>query len=445
MRNARVVPAPMWDLVEESLDEAEFLWRQWEAALSTHDRDLAGVRFWIEERLLGSLDGVRAAGPGAYEALVLPALDAEDPFRATAAAYVLAVAGDHQGVEALVAAVRDAKIDRLPIFRRALELAPAHAVMGHVESALAKATSAEVAAMLLDVASFQQRDTLDHARWAAGDASPILQASGLRALRSSRPDLRLDLVERHLGSTDLSVRQAAIETALLAGSPAAWSCCREIAKRPEPGSDRLLLYLAMLGSDADLRALVGLLGDGGAKRGALFALGFAGTRTAAVACLEMTKDEALAKLAGEAFCAIVGIDMVKEGMVLADPEPPEEPVPFEEEDLDADLVPKPEDLLPRPDPKRLEDWWERHRRLLAESERYIGGVRADLAGLQTALERGPTRRRHAIAAELAVRSGGRYRVETRAFSADQQRQMATFARLGPEVFRVPLARRFSLL
>jgi uncharacterized protein (TIGR02270 family) len=445
MSDGRVAQTPMWDLVEESLDEAEFLWRQWEAALSTHDRDLGGVRFWVEERLLGSLDGIRVGGTAAYDSLVVPALDGEDPFRATAAAHILAVAGDHQGVEALVAAVRDAKIDRLSIFRRALELAPAHAVMGHVEPALAKATSAEVATMLLDVASFQQRDTLEHARWAAGDANPILQASGLRALRSSRADLGLDLVERHLGSTDLSVRQAAIETGLLAGAPAAWACCREIANKPEPGSDRLLLYLAMLGSDADLRALVGLLGDGGAKRGALFALGFAGTRTAAVACLEMTKDEALAKLAGEAFCAIVGIDMVKEGMVLADPEPPEEPVPFEEEDLDADLVPKPDDVLPRPDPKRLAVWWEGHRRLFSENERYIGGARADLARLEGALERGPTRRRHAIAAELAVRSGGRYRVETRAFCADQQRQMGTFSSLGRDAFRGPLKRRFSPL
>ena len=445
MRTPRVAPAPMWDLVEESLDEAEFLWRQWEAALSTHNRDLGGVRFWVEERLLGSLDGVRAGGTAAYDSLVVPALEAEDPFRVMAAAYILAVAGDHQGVEALVAAVGEAKIDRLSIFRRALELAPAGVVINHVEPALAKTTSTEVAAMLLDVASFQQRDTSERARRAAGDAHPLLQAAGLRALRSSRADPGLDLVERQLGSTDRSVRQAAIETGLLAGSPAAWACCRQLAHKPEPGSGRMLLLLAMLGTDADLPTLVALLGDAGAKKEALFALGFAGTRMAAHTCLEAAKDEALAKLAGEAFCAIVGLDLVKEGMVLSDPAPPDEPVPFEEEDLDADLVATPEDLLPRPDPKRLAVWWEGHRRLFGENQRYIGGARADVARLESALEHGPTRRRHAIAAELAVRSGGRYRVETRAFSADQQRQMATFARLGPEAFRVPLARRFSPL
>jgi uncharacterized protein (TIGR02270 family) len=445
MSDPRVAPAPMWDLVEESLDEAEFLWRQWEAALSTHDRDLGGVRFWVEERLLGSLDGIRAAGAAAYDSLIGPALDADDPFRATAAAYILAVAGDRRGGEALAAAVRQTKIERLPIFRRALELAPAQAMIGHVEPSIAETSSAEVAALLLDVASFQQRDILEQARRAAGDPNPILQASGLRALRSSRADLGLDLVEHHLGSADHSVRQAAIETGLLGGAPAAWACCREIVSSPEPKSDRPLLFVALLGSDADVRGLVALLGDASAKKGSLFALGFAGTRMAADACLEAAKDDDLAKLAGEAFCAIVGLDLVKEGMVLSDPARPDEPIPFEEEDLDADIVPKPEDLLPRPDPTRLAVWWEGHRRLFAANERYVGGARADLAGLQKALEHGPTRRRHAIAAELAVRSGGRYRVETRAFCADQQRQMGTFASLGRETFRVPLARRFSPL
>src|ERR1035438_86412 len=79
--NVRSAQAPMWDLVEESLDEAEFLWRRWEAALSTHARDLAGVRFWVEERLLGSLDGLRAAGTRAYDPLLIPALAGADPFR----------------------------------------------------------------------------------------------------------------------------------------------------------------------------------------------------------------------------------------------------------------------------------------------------------------------------------------------------------------------------
>jgi uncharacterized protein (TIGR02270 family) len=166
---------------------------------------------------------------------------------------------------------------------------------------------------------------------------------------------------------------------------------------------------------------------------------------AADACLEAMKDEELAKLAGEAFCAIVGLDLVKEGMILPEPPPPDEPVPYEEEDLDADLAAKPDDLLPRPDRSRLAIWWQGQRGRFAPDQRHVGGARADLAALQHLLEHGPTRRRHATAAELAVRSSGRYQVETRAFCPDQQRQMRTFTGLGREAFRSPLARHFSAL
>ena len=50
-----------------------------------------------------------------------------------------------------------------------------------------------------------------------------------------------------------------------------------------------------------------------------------------------TQSGSLGRLAGEAFCAITGLRM--EGAYVAK-EPPEseEPIPFEEEDLEADLV-----------------------------------------------------------------------------------------------------------
>src|SRR5436190_11144567 len=51
------------DLVEESLDEAAFLWGRWESELVSLTRSLDEVWTWTEDRLHGALDGVRAAGP----------------------------------------------------------------------------------------------------------------------------------------------------------------------------------------------------------------------------------------------------------------------------------------------------------------------------------------------------------------------------------------------
>src|ERR1700690_3645855 len=121
-------PEPLWDLVEESLDEAQFLWRRFEATLATHARDLAGLSSWVKERLLGTIDGLRAGGDAAIEPPLVPALDAEDPFRAIAAAYTLAIAGDTRGTEALLAAVRAAEGPKLAGFRRAIELSRSEAL-----------------------------------------------------------------------------------------------------------------------------------------------------------------------------------------------------------------------------------------------------------------------------------------------------------------------------
>src|SRR2546422_9118671 len=53
---------PFHDLVDESLDEAAFLWRRWESELTSLTRNLDEVWSWTEDRLHGALDGVRVAG-----------------------------------------------------------------------------------------------------------------------------------------------------------------------------------------------------------------------------------------------------------------------------------------------------------------------------------------------------------------------------------------------
>src|SRR6185503_8422596 len=58
----QTVAAPFQDLVEESFDEAAFLWRRWENELVSLTRNLDEVWSWTEDRLHGALDGVRVGG-----------------------------------------------------------------------------------------------------------------------------------------------------------------------------------------------------------------------------------------------------------------------------------------------------------------------------------------------------------------------------------------------
>jgi uncharacterized protein (TIGR02270 family) len=149
-------------------------------------------------------------------------------------------------------------------------------------------------------------------------------------------------------------------------------------------------------------------------------------------------------VAAEAFCAITGLDLEGQRLVVAPPPSAPEPIPFEEDDLDADLVPSAEDLLPLPDVPGIQRWWSKNHQRFSTNTRFQGGRPVDLIVLQDELLRGPMRRRHATALELAVRTAGRYQVETRALSAEQRKQMSAFDRLGgAAIERSPLTGHFS--
>src|SRR4051794_14057106 len=102
--SARLV---LWDVAEEHLDEAEFLWDQWEKSLDAPNYALAEVAERPEERLLAHVDGLLAGGPEVIAKLVLPALDAEEPARITAAAYTLLASGEATALDAVVRCLRE--------------------------------------------------------------------------------------------------------------------------------------------------------------------------------------------------------------------------------------------------------------------------------------------------------------------------------------------------
>ena len=54
------------------------------------------------------------------------------------------------------------------------------------------------------------------------------------------------------------------------------------------------------------------------------------------------------------------------------------------------------------------------------------------------------RRRHGVSLELAIRTGGEFQVETRAFAGEQRQQIASFASLAARgIPQSPLASLFS--
>ncbi|AKI98839.1 Hypothetical protein AA314_00466 [Archangium gephyra] len=132
----------------------------------------------------------------------------------------------------------------------------------------------------------------------------------------------------------------------------------------------------------------------------------------------------LAPLAGEAFSAITGLTLQDAYVLEKREESAQEPLPLEEEDLDADLTPRPEEALPIPHPEAVGAWWRENRGNFTPGQRYLRGRSFSMETLLGELRQGPMRRRHAHALELALRSQGACRLQTRAFTRRQGTELA---------------------
>ncbi|HLK93639.1 MAG TPA: TIGR02270 family protein [Polyangia bacterium] len=433
-------PLVFWDLVEESLDEAEFLWSRFERALESPNQRLDDLSKWIEDRLAGSIDGLLAAGAAGVDRVLAPALAGKRSARIAAAAHALVAGASAPGIalvgstlaETKKPAVRDA-------IRRGLELTDRPDLPALLAQLTAGTTDAGRAAVL-DAGSFRGCFVpVDFAACFSG-ADVDLQRAAAVHLRCAPAPLQTEWIDRALNHLAPGAQPAAVETALLVGHPSALDACRALASADIAARSEMLLLLGVLGSAKDHERIIGALAKRKRRRAAIWALGFAGRKAGAAACVDLLAQGVETKLAAEALVAITGVDLAGLEMVAKAPPEPEQPIPFEEDDLDADLAGGPEDELPEPDIPAVIRWWAKNQGALDEQTRYLGGRPITFESLQAALVGGPMRRRQAIALELAIRTGGRYVVQTRDFAATQRWQMARFTGLPPEAFSGPFGR-----
>jgi uncharacterized protein (TIGR02270 family) len=93
----------LWDVVEEHLDEAEFLAELWVGARSSGSYTLGELERGPETRLAAHVDGLVVNGPLALERVAWPVIGnpKSEPFRVAAAALAMLDSGDFRVLEAL--------------------------------------------------------------------------------------------------------------------------------------------------------------------------------------------------------------------------------------------------------------------------------------------------------------------------------------------------------
>lgn len=417
-----------WDISEEHLQDAGFLWTQRELALESPRYTLAEVAEGVEERLLANLDGLVAGGPALTQRLLVPVLEdgSADPELLAVAALATLEGSSPDAEEIVLTGLSfDAPEARAAVMR-ALELSSRPGLEGALRPFLAGGgPAAEAALRVLAARGLEPDPALD--RFIASE-DLALSLAALRLAGASPEHHVRTAIEEALGSPDPSVQTAALEAGLVARLEPAWEVALGAVKegRAPPVA---LTAVAAGGSAREVAEVIALLEFPERRAGALVALGYSGSVAAAEACLPFLEDPEVGALAAEAFAAITGAPQRQLSM---EPPPEDQEAPPDEE---MEEIPEegPEQELVRFDPTLAGKWWTKQKRAFAPRARYLRGAPWSVAALTAALRDGPMRRRRWHALELAIRTG-QAPVDTRRWARVQLSSPPSTARFDDRTF-----------
>ncbi|WP_342377430.1 TIGR02270 family protein [Myxococcus stipitatus] len=420
--------------MEVHLEEASFLWTQWEQSLWALDYQVAELEQGEERRLLAHLDALVLGGRPVAERLLFPALAGDDAGGTRAATFALSGAEDADWQDAIRELLVEGDTGVVSSVRRAVELCP----------------RLDLNPMLLrwatTVPPHRQAEVLAALRSRQVDVSPVL---GALAVRDELPVLAEvvraacftprsvseGLVRQGLADPDPHVLAAALEAGLVVKGRDAWSRARKLVEAGGDVPRSALLALALGGDSRELEALLSTMNEPALREEALWALGFNGRLAAADAAFEALQSSG-DRLAAESFAAITGLPLDAPFLEM---EQSEDDEAFEQELLDAEEpaaresdtadTPAPASLLPGPVAlqgevlvARVEAWWAEARKRFDPAVRYLRGIPMTAESLPAALAQEPLRRRAVLLWDLAIRSQGAYQVESRTWLHAQRQQ-----------------------
>lgn len=343
-------PEPLWDIVEEHLDEAEFLWELWEHSLVSPKYTMAEVEAGPRARLDAHIDALVAHGQEVAETLLLPVLASEtaEPTRVSAAATTLLLSPSEVGVMAVLEALQTNSIQR-PAIARALEACDRPNLPANIEPFL-HALDLDVRDAAARVMVFKRRPLGKVLTTLLSSDRATAQKAGLQALLYERAtDQNRRAVLQAFRAHEPGVRDAAWTAAAVLRLPQVWPELR--ARALELGCGHALLLLALRGTPEDHSLIIGALERAELRASALWALGFLGTPDAVEASLRFLDDPVLGRLAGEVFSTITGVDIESEGMTCPSHD-------------DGKMIYLPELELSTPNPQSILSWWLTHHQSL---------------------------------------------------------------------------------
>lgn len=398
-------------IVSQHAEEAAFLWLLRNAAIAAPHYSLKDL-VELDDRVEAHLDGLRVAGVEAWP-FCAAGLEYQEIGEVFAAA-VIALEGDDAAQIKQVFAAVEAAPETADGLVSAIGWTPQSKLQGKVAGLLGS-VSPFWRRIGIAACSVHRVDCGRHLTQAVQDPDPQLRARALRAAgETARQDL-LPVMRAQIRSDsaacafwsawsavllgDRGEAVAQLGTLALQGDPESAQAMQVLLRSlsPEKGRDWLNFLAQIPDRQRDLIVGCGVSGD---------------PYFIPWLIKQMGDSPESARVAGESFSFITGVDIAYEDLEGEWPEgfkagPTEQP---EDEDISLD----PDEDLPWPDPERIGAWWQANAHRFQAGTRYLVGEPVSDDQCQRVLRTGMQRQRNAAALELALMHPAAPLFETRA-------------------------------
>jgi uncharacterized protein (TIGR02270 family) len=405
-------------VLEQHAEEAGFLWLIRDKSVSEPHYTLADLTH-LDCRLLAHTDGLHIAGEAGWE-VCKRALLADE----TGEVFTTAVLAIESGRDSHIQMVFDANRTSLESSRgliSALGWLPCTQSEKYIIT-LISASSPVLRRVGIAANAIHRKDPGHALEDVVSDGDFVLRARALRAVGElGRMDL-LAAVHRNLASEDDKCRFCAAWSAAILGDMDAVDVLKAIAGQNLPEREEAAAAaFRRMDISAARKWQTELTQNNDSVRLAIIGAGAIGDPTSIPWLIDQMQTPTLARVAGESFTMVAGVDIAYEDLEEERPEgfesgPTEDP---EDENVEMD----PDENLPWPNPEMIQKWWSNHRSNFQNGTRYLIGKPISEEWLQQVLRIGRQRQRAAAALELVLKRPGQPLFEVRAPGFRQQQML----------------------
>ena len=384
-------------IIDQHAEGAAFLWLQRNTAVREPHYSLKDLAY-LDDRLEAHIDGLRITGDAGWE-ICKEALAIKEPGEIFTAAVLAFEGDDGRRVDEVITATEETP-ENLQALVSALGWIDDGCFQRWVPG-MVNASADIYRYLAISAYAIRQADPGEILSTALQNSDPLIQAQVLRALGELKQRSLLPGLKKFGQSNDLACRFWSAWSGVLLSDLSAIDRLKTFvvieSAYCEPAIQLLLrimdikqsqLFLNELSKTVDSQRLI--------ARGT----GMVGDPVVIPWLIELMANPELARVAGESFSMITGVDIAYDDLEGEWPDgfeagPTENP---EDEDVAMD----PDEDLPWPEPDLIRSWWQEKSKHFRPGVRYLCGQPISVEHCQKVLRDGYQRQRRAAALELAL-------------------------------------------